>query len=148
MTSAERIDFRVQPTADFDTETSWGKVEFTTDDIFVVEYDFRPLGERDGIHVSCPTEPPTWGAMTSDDFAKRFGYKNLRKLNRISDYTDMICPLTMAREKGPRICEHTCVWCPGELLTDQDTEVNMFDILEDMESSLKGIHEELKGIGR
>ena len=56
-----------------------GSNEYTTDDVFVVEHDFRP-DERDGIHVGCPNGD--WIAITAERFAELFGLTALHALDR------------------------------------------------------------------
>jgi len=55
-------------------------VEFTTEDIFTVEHDFRN-SEKSGIRVGFPNG--AWAALTSEQFEEMFGSDALAKLDSI-----------------------------------------------------------------
>ena len=60
---------------------------YTTEDVFVVEHDFRPSGEKRGIRVACPARDGSssmWMSLTSDEFADMFGAEALAKLDAMS----------------------------------------------------------------
>ncbi|MBP3884931.1 MAG: hypothetical protein J6D54_08360 [Olsenella sp.] len=65
----------------------------------------------------------------------------------MSDREDAVRTCPMANG-GHEVCHGTCAWCPAEFVTDPETGATVLDVLQDIRDSLRGIHEELRGIGR
>lgn len=58
-----------------------GTHRYTSDDVFVIEHDFRDDGEEDGIHLGCPNGD--WIAMTGRRFSEVFGERALEMLEGV-----------------------------------------------------------------
>lgn len=81
------IGLKVHPVKDFSIDVvlfpgmPTGTDNYTTNDVFTVEHDFRYAGESDGIHVGCPNG--CWMALTADRFAELFGTEALGAIDSI-----------------------------------------------------------------